>query len=60
MTPKEYFVNIIAENLAAGFIRGQELFQESLDYELRKGEILESIGVVGCVDALIEDYNKNN
>ena len=32
MTPKEYFVNVIAENLAAGFIRGQELFQESLDY----------------------------
>lgn len=59
MNYKEYFVNVVAENLAAGFIRGQQLFQESLDYELRKGEILENIGIVGCVDALVEDFNNN-
>lgn len=57
MTKKEYFANIVAENIAAGFIRGQQVFQESLNNELQKSEILENIKLEGYVDALLENHN---
>lgn len=56
MTKQELFLNMMTENIAAGFVRGQKIFQESLNDELQKSEILEGIELGGYVDALIKNY----
>lgn len=57
MTKQELFLNMMTENIAAGFVRGQEIFQESLNDELQKSEILEGIELGGYVDALIANFD---
>lgn len=57
MTKQEFFTNMVFENVKAGFIRGQKLFQESLNEDLNKSSILENIQLEGYVDALLENYN---
>ena len=52
MTKQEFFVNIVNENIAAGFIRGQKIFQESLNESLEKSEIIENIQLDGYINAL--------
>lgn len=57
MTKQELFLNMMTENIAAGFVRGQKIFQESLNDELQKSEILEGIELGGYVDALIANFD---
>lgn len=53
---QQKLVSLIEKNVAAGFVRGQELFAESLDIDLEKKEILESAGLDGVLDYLYQDY----
>lgn len=55
---QEFFKNLVLENINAGFVRGQELFAEALNYDLEKSEILESIQLDGYIDHLIQNYQK--
>ena len=56
MTKQEFFVNIVNENIAAGFIRGQKIFQESLNESLEKSESIENIQLDGYINALCNQY----
>ena len=53
---QQKLISLIEQNVAAGFVRGQELFAESLDTDLEKKEILESAGLDGVLDYLYQDY----
>lgn len=50
---------IIEANVAAGFVRGQDLFAESLNEDLQKSAILESASVDGIIEYLLDDAQKN-
>lgn len=56
---KQVIQTIIESNVAAGFLRGQDLFTESLDEDLQKNEILENIELDGLMNYLLSDYQKN-
>jgi hypothetical protein len=49
-------VSLIERNVAAGFVRGQQLFAESLETDLEKQEILEQVQLDGVLDYLYQDY----
>ena len=54
------FLNLIEQNIQAGFLRGQELFQESLELDLQKHSILENHTVDDVIDHLITESLQNN
>ena len=60
MNKKEFFVKVVLENSKAGFVRGQQMFAEGLNEDLQKKEILESVGIDGVVDYLIQEYTQRN
>jgi hypothetical protein len=53
---------LIEQNVAAGFVRGQDLFAESLEVDLDKAEVLNQVQLEGVMDYLIQDHlaKKNN
>lgn len=56
----ERIQTIIESNIVAGFVRGQDLFAESLNEDLQKHEILESVTVDGVMNYLLDDYQNQN
>lgn len=48
---------VIEANLATGFVRGQELFAESLNEDIEKTQILEGVGVEGVMDFLLSEFS---
>lgn len=54
---QDKLINLIEQNVAAGFARGQELFAESVEEDMEKHEILENVRIDGVLDYLIQDYN---
>ncbi len=53
---QQKLVSLIERNVAAGFVRGQQLFAESLETDLEKQEILEQVQLDGVLDYLYQDY----
>ena len=53
---QQKLVSLIERNVAAGFVRGQQLFAESLETDLEKKEILENAGLDGVLDYLYQEY----
>lgn len=48
---------IIEANIAAGFVRGQSLFAESLNTDLEKTQIIEGVTINGVIDYLLSEVN---
>ncbi len=49
-------ISLIEQNVAAGFVRGQELFAESVEKDMEKQEIIEQVRLDGVLDYLVQDY----
>ena len=57
---QQKLINLIEQNVMAGFARGQELFAESVEQDMEKHEILENVQIDGVLDYLIQDYNNRH
>lgn len=57
---REKFLQLIESNVAAGLLRGQELFVESLEEDLQKDDVLSQIQLEGVFDYLLTDYARRN
>ena len=57
---QEVIIKLIENNVAAGFVRGQTLFAESLDVDLEKKAVLEDVQLEGVMDYLLADYAQRN
>ena len=52
---QQKLIKLVESNINAGFIRGQELFAESVEQDLQKNEILENYSVDHVIEYLINE-----
>lgn len=57
---QEKLIRLIENNVSAGFVRGQELFAESLETDLEKASVLNDVQLEGVMDYLLADYQHRN
>ena len=52
---EQKFRYVIEQNIAAGFVRGQDLFMEALDEDLQKNLVLEKHTIDGVMGWLLTE-----
>lgn len=62
MKPENYekFIQVVESNIAAGIMRGQQLFMEALEEDIEKDEVLSQVPVETVFEALLNDYVRRN
>ena len=57
---QQKLISIIEQNVAAGFIRGQEIFAEAVNEDMEKQVVIEQVQLDGVLDYLAQDYNRRH